>query len=59
MNEEGLAKQLVKAAEAGFPGDREKQIQQISVRAFQMPLGYTGVFLRAIQILMEQESVKP
>lgn len=58
MTEQEMVDGLVSAAEKGFPGDREKQIQQVSARALQMPVAYTGVFLQALKILSDRRGAE-
>jgi len=57
-DEQEMADQLVRACEEGFPGDRSRQIQQLSAHAAMAPIAYTGVFLRALNVLAERGSAE-
>ena len=49
-----MAARLVASVERGFPGDRDKQLRQLSLRAQQMPMGFTKVFLLAMLTITER-----
>lgn len=58
-DEEAMAARLVAAAQKGFPDDAAMQLRQLSAHALQMPLGFTGVFLRAMAMLTERSVQLP
>jgi len=54
MTDVEMAAQLVAAAEAGFPGNRNEQLARIAQSATRLPMGFTGAFLLALQTITER-----